>query len=406
MNSELPPIDQDKMLSPHAQEIEYALILSRLINEVKDDPAQIRSTIYEFARARLKIDTSIAEEAERERLAAALETAIQGVEAFSLRREAKERLPPPPPPPQIAQASASGARPSSTAMASAHAPITSVYPVTPAPEDILPPGRGYASPDVRTVLDTRTPALVSTLVRFGIGMLLFGVVVALAYNKQSLPALRDRLGLVSNASSDARPPGPAGAAQQAAATADTKTAATSSSPPFPLPSDYGVYALSNGALSELSALPAQVPDKRIAVSTPINQPSQTTLADGKAKFIIFRSDLAADAPDRVEVRVVARVVRALTFDAKGRPNLGPVSGVWSIRNISYEFRVRPVAGNPGMLLVQPDKADFSLPAGRYVLVLKGQGYDFTVAGNVTDLAQCLERTDAANGSFYSECLKL
>jgi hypothetical protein len=46
-----------------------------------------------------------------------------------------------------------------------------------------------------------------------------------------------------------------------------------------------------------------------------------------------------------------------------------------------------------------------LPSGRYVLVLATQGYDFTVAGKMTDLAQCLERTDAANGAFYSQCQK-
>jgi hypothetical protein len=28
-----------------------------------------------------------------------------------------------------------------------------------------------------------------------------------------------------------------------------------------------------------------------------------------------------------------------------------------------------------------------------------------VAGEITDTAQCLERTDAMNGSFYSECQK-
>jgi len=37
--------------------------------------------------------------------------------------------------------------------------------------------------------------------------------------------------------------------------------------------------------------------------------------------------------------------------------------------------------------------------------LKDQPYDFTVAGEITDAAQCLERTDAMNGSFYSECQK-
>jgi hypothetical protein len=104
--------------------------------------------------------------------------------------------------------------------------------------------------------------------------------------------------------------------------------------------------------------------------------------------------------------VVARVVRALTFDARGKPSLNPVSDAWNIRNISHEFRVRPIPGSPEMLLVQSDKPDFVLPPGRYILVLGEQGYDFTIAGQVSDLAQCLERTDAANGAFYSECKTL
>ena len=48
----------------------------------------------------------------------------------------------------------------------------------------------------------------------------------------------------------------------------------------------------------------------------------------------------------------------------------------------------------------------TLGSGRYVLVLKRQGYDFTVAGKITDPNQCLERTEAANGSFYSPCSKI
>jgi hypothetical protein len=141
------------------------------------------------------------------------------------------------------------------------------------------------------------------------------------------------------------------------------------------------------------------------MSTPINQPSRTFLRDGKAKFVVFRRDLAGNAPDRIDVRVVARVVRSLTFDAKGKASIAPVSDAWNIRNVSYEFRVRPIAGNPEMLLIQAEKADFALPAGRYVLALKNQGYDFTVSGKVTDPMQCLERTEAANGEFYSDCQK-
>jgi hypothetical protein len=175
--------------------------------------------------------------------------------------------------------------------------------------------------------------------------------------------------------------------------------------PFPVPSDYGIYALSDAILSELHLISQRVPDKRVAVSTPVTQPSRTVLPNGQLKFVIFRRDVAGRAPDRIELRVVARVVRAITFDAKGKPSFSAVSGAWNIRNLSHEFRVRPIAGNSEMLLVQSEKPDFALPAGRYILVLNDQGYDFTIAGKVTDPSQCLERTDAANGSFYSECQK-
>ncbi len=67
------------------------------------------------------------------------------------------------------------------------------------------------------------------------------------------------------------------------------------------------------------------------------------------------------------------------------------------------MRVAPVRENPEMLLVKSESPEFSLPSGRYVLVLKGQAFDFTVAGAITDPAQCLERVEAANGVFYSEC---
>jgi hypothetical protein len=401
VNPNLPSIAPDEPLSPHGQEIEYALILSRLIDGVKEDPARMRATVYEYARARLMVDQSIADEGERRRLLSALETAIKGVEAFSVRHgdTARPALAPPPSPTlQIALAGPAADGPSGTSI------TASVHPVTPADGDILPPERSHQ--ELRIVLEQRPAALASMLLRFSAGMLLFALVVTLAYNKQSLPEWRDRAIAVLTGSDDAKS-GSAEAGGTAVAAADAKPAAPQpSKPPFPLPSDYGVYVLSNGALSELTALSTQVPDKRIAVSTPVNQPSLTTLPDGKAKFILYRRDLVGNAPDRIEVRVVARVVRALTFDAKGKPQLLPVSDTWSIRNVSYEFRVRPVPGNPEMLLVQPEKEDFALAPGRYVLSLKGQGYDFTVGGNVTTLAQCLERTDAANGAFYSECQKL
>ena len=393
MKPESPDIDRDGMISPYEQEIEYALILSKMINTVKDDPAEIRATIYEFARAKLKLDTSWAEANERERLASALEAAIHGVEAFSVRQEQTSLLGPTAPVAQIAHVTATAEQRSRS--------MTTVGAVTPASEDIFTPDRARPYAEVRHVLEVRTSPLGPMLARFLVGMLLFAGLAGVAYYKENLPAIVERLQLPVAENTPA-----VAAVQQATTPSEAKNTVQHPSPPaFPVPSDYGIYALSNGTLSELNALSERVPDKRIAVSTPINRPGRTTLPDGSAKFIIFRRDLAGNAPDRIDVRVVARVVRASTFDAKGKPSSVPVSDAWNIRNLSYEFRVRPIAGNPEMLLVQSEKPDFVLPAGRYVLVLREQGYDFVVAGAVTDLSQCLERTDAVNGAFYSECKK-
>jgi len=398
MKPEFPKIEQDRMVSPHAQEVEYALILSRMIHTVKEDPSQIRLTIYEFARARLKLDTSWTDEAERNRLSAALETAIQGVEEFSVRREEREQLKPPVASAQIGSARSPAEPPPGSSMPAIHR-------ASPAP-DMLVPNRVYLRPKVQPIVDVQARSLASTLARFSIGILLFGTVAGLALYKERAGINLPSQLLSKLVRPQAKPPIPE-TPQQASPAVDPKTAVASANAlPFPVPSDYGVYALSNSALSELYLLPERVPDKRIAMSTPVDQPSRTTIPDGKAKFVIFRRDLAGNAPERMEVRVVARVMRALTFDAKGKPTFSPISDSWNIRNVSYEFRVRPIAGNPEMLLVQPDKADFTLPAGRYVLVLRDQGYDFTVGGKVTEPSQCVERTEAANGTFYSECQKL
>lgn len=387
------------MVSPHAREVEYALILAQMINILKDDPSQTRLAIYQFARARLKIDTSWAEEAEREQLSAALEMAIQGVEQFSVREE-KERL-------QLSIPSAQiglGTSPAEAAPTS----MLAIRRTNSAPDHIPARKEVYWRAEALPVLEVQTRPRLSRLARFSVGILLFGVAASLAVYTQRTPLLRAGASLLSTivltTPKSVAPPSIPDRAEQTSERANVAPA-SSSSLPFPLPSDYGVYALSNAALSELQFLPEQVPDKRVAISTPIRQPSGTTLPDGKAKFILFRRDLAGNALDRIEVRVVARVARALTFDAKGKPTFSPVSDAWNIRNIAYEFKVRPIPGNPEMLLVQPKVADFALPSGRYVLALRNQGYDFTVAGKVTDPSQCLERTDAVNGSFYTDCQK-
>jgi hypothetical protein len=366
MKPEIVTIDHDEESSPHAQEVEFALILARMIDTAKQDPAQLRFTVYEFARRKLASDITWADEEQRKRLLDSLEIAIKGVEQFSVRVDQNQRL--------LAPVRSGTLALGSEARGQANHQVT-VF---------------SASPDVRNDAQSKPvpPRLAKRKPAAWVvgGMLAAGAFAGVFYQQ------RESL----------RPP----VAEAPAPIAEVKSAAQPPEAlPFPLPSDYGTYALNDGKLSELDSLSVQVPDKRVILSTPVMSASRTTLPDGHVKFVAFRRDLAGSAPDRVDVRVVAEVSRVLTFDAKGKANYSSVSGEWSIRNTSYEFRVRPIAGNPEMLLIQPENSDFVLPAGRYVLALKNQGFDFTVAGEITDPWQCLERTDAANGTFYSDCQK-
>src|SRR5262249_27960586 len=171
----------------------------------------------------------------------------------------------------------------------------------------------------------------------------------------------------------------------------------------PLPSVYGVYATTGGRLYELEPLVGRAPDLRVFMSAVIKTPSQTVLPDGDASFIVYRRDIASSAPDRVTVRVIAKVARALTFTKSGQPAEVTVDGEWAIRNVSFDYRVAPSGDSPEMIVIKPETGAPALAAGRYALVIKGQMFDFTVDGPITQMAHCLERTEATNGSFYSEC---
>ena len=185
--------------------------------------------------------------------------------------------------------------------------------------------------------------------------------------------------------------------------APAKVASRPGMPNIPMPSAYGIYAVSNGQLTELDLLPIKVPDQRVAISAPISTPSRAHLPIGQLEFVVYRRDLASDAPDRVAVRIVAQVMRALTFNSAGKPKVTKVDNSWVVRGNSYQMRVAPVPDNPEMILIRPEHAEFIFPAGRYALVLKNVAYDFTLDGPITDTAHCLERTDALNSPIYSEC---
>ena len=159
--------------------------------------------------------------------------------------------------------------------------------------------------------------------------------------------------------------------------------------------------LSNDSLTELKALPINIPDPRIALSAEIKAPSAVAISDNRPSFIIFRRALLNNAPQKLMLRVIARVVRN-TKIVGGKVAKNDIEGAWRIRNISRELKISPIAGQSEMVIEKLDD-DLSLAAGRYVLVLNRSGYDFSINGVVQSPAFCLEEFESANGAVFNQC---
>ncbi len=214
-------------------------------------------------------------------------------------------------------------------------PPVAIADLTVVPKDVS------ATSKMSPALDRQTKALMSTWVRFGIGLLLVGAAVGGAvYNQrgsllgaavkapQMTPAPASPAAVAQSASSQPQQAAvPAQIAPCAGTDSSDRRAVLCLSRAF-----YGVFALNKCTLSELDALSEQVPDKRVAMSTPVNKPSRTVLPDGRVKFIVFSPGIwQPTLPIGSIVRVVARVTRAMTFDAKGRGSFVPVTDAWNIR---------------------------------------------------------------------------
>jgi hypothetical protein len=172
---------------------------------------------------------------------------------------------------------------------------------------------------------------------------------------------------------------------------------------LPLPTDYGTYALINSRLIELMPLPIKIPDHGNAATGLITSASRTKLPNGNMRFIVFNRDLVRDVPEKILVRIIARIIPHTSQTRKLRSPSDDTSTSWTVRNISYDMRVSPVKANRAMIVIRPANAKFVFPPGRYALVLKGVPYDFAVDGIITDLQQCLESDENANETTYTQC---
>ena len=366
----LPNIDNQSLTKSGTDNLDFYSVLMRVIADAKNDPAQLRGLIYELARSKLQAE-AFANDMRMSEVRAhllALERAIARVESASALQD--------------------GGRPTQLAKRTVAASLgfdergperrrlsilsTDTSQMRPLPQ---PPRGSFFS--LRQVLAVAVFAvLVSTALYWGATRGLFNL------RNGSPPAGEYKRNVVA-----AHP-----AANQNLSESQT----------LPLPTSFGVYAISLGHLRQLEPLRVRIPDPRILIGPMITAPTAVRLPDGEVTFVVYRRDLMFDVPDKVSVRVLARVARAITFDG-GKAVTKSEEPTWAIRSKSYELGVFPVEQNREMILVRPISAGFVLPAGRYALVLKGTAYDFAIDGEVSDPSQCIERVEAANGNFYSEC---
>ena len=59
MASEPQEIAGKKHLATKSSELDFAIVLSRVIASIENDPAQLRSAVYELARVKLQTELSI-----------------------------------------------------------------------------------------------------------------------------------------------------------------------------------------------------------------------------------------------------------------------------------------------------------------------------------------------------------
>src|SRR5215470_19428492 len=71
-------------------EVEFALVLSRMIDSVRSDPEHLRATVYELARHKLKEQFGSEKAVDMRQLSNSLEVAIQGVETFVAKTDRME----------------------------------------------------------------------------------------------------------------------------------------------------------------------------------------------------------------------------------------------------------------------------------------------------------------------------
>jgi len=383
MDSEIVRSEGGDTTPDSSREVEFALMLSRVIDSVSKNPDYLRATIYELARHKLKEEFGSESPADVRQLSKSLEIAIKGVESFNKKQIGVEAA--------LLGLDTMHETPLLAAYGSRQDTAQTVQQASPVIEAHV-----FGSGGTRTWNKLPQFKAVRWLaVAAGAGL-------AVILTTVSLELLRNRGYLVVNRPATISPKAQtATPAEPASTAAEPKVAAPSPT----VPTSFGIFAISGGKLHELDVLPGRAPDARIAISALITTPSRATLPDGHVSFVIYRRDSATSAADRADVRLIARIEKEASFGKDGKQVVTAINDNWVMRNISIPYRTGPKKDYPDMYEIRSEDPNVPLSPGRYALVVKGLAYDFIIAGQPTDPRLCLERLLANNGQFYSECRK-
>ncbi|MCK1389076.1 hypothetical protein [Bradyrhizobium sp. 21] len=375
-SKDLLPSQQEQTDLP-ANQVQFALVISRMLDTVREDPEARRQMVYDLARYKLQEQFTYADAKNIDQMKRALEVAIEEVEKFSRDQPPLERL-------QQQHLTSSKATETGGLLVSGDATV-------------LRSGIGTSRSKLPAISGPLWPVIKRTTAI----LVAVGAVILIVSQRDNIAALRRQI-------SSQVPEIAMVAPKPETSITVTKPEMVTPAAPAPtrvLPTDYGVYALADDkSLAELNATGVMAPDMRIAISPEFKKPDRPHLPNGRVKFIVFRRDAANSIPERVEVRVVAKIAREFSTDAAGK-NLSGGEDVGVIRNFAYPFRVSPIAGKPEMYELHAGDSGSELPPGHYVLSLGTQAYYFQVDGEITDPRQCLERVVAGNGTFYAPCKK-
>jgi hypothetical protein len=354
-----------------SNEVQFALVIARMIETVKADPELMRQAVYDLARHKLQEQLVDSDPTDTQRAERALETAIHSVEEFS--RQQVSLLAPT----SVQQLSSGSPR---NPLLREAGPVPSESSV-----GLIHPRNGADRHPLWAVM-TRTVAV----------LLVVGTVFTVVLQRERLMTLGQPL---QGQRGQTVPEEAVGT--PASATADTALNRSPPPPSFPRPTDYGVYALGDDALTEIRLLPGRPPDARVAVSAAFRLPGRVSLPNGHPEFIVFRRETTSNTLERAEVRVIARIAREFSAESAGKRLDDNDS--WVIRNFSYPYRASPVPDNPEMYRLHSEDPTLQLPPGQYALILKNQSYYFSVEGAIVDPRQCVERVVTTSGTFYSAC---